>query len=310
MKCSLCNKDSVYEVRYSGSSLCGEHLSRFVERRVKQEIRSQLKIGNRKTRISVAISGGKDSSVTLYLLHKVLSERTNVEISAFTVDEGIEGYRSAGLESARALCRDLNIPHETISYKENFGYTMDEIVAADGGKTIPCAHCGPMRRQLMNRVAAYQEGDFVALGINLDDYAQSILMNVAKGDAQRMARMAPHSGTQEGLVPRVLPLRKIPEKEVMLYAVVNGIKFEGGWCPYYAQANRNKFRSIVSDLEEENPGTKYAIVNFLDSIRGSLTSNLKPAELGKCRNCGSSTTSDLCVVCRDLENLRTIMKKN
>lgn len=308
MKCSLCNEDSVYEVRYSGSFLCGKHLSRFVERRVKQEIRNQLKIGNRKTRISVAVSGGKDSSVTLYLLHKVLSERTNVEISAFTVDEGIEGYRNAGLESARALCRKLGVPHETISYKDSYGYTMDEIVAADEGKTIPCAHCGPMRRQLMNRVAAYQKGDFVALGINLDDYAQSIVMNVAKGDVQRMARMAPHTGIQEGLIPRVLPLRKVPEKEVMLYAVVNGINFEGGWCPYYAQANRNRFRSIVSDLEEENPGTKYAIVNFLDSIRDSLNSTFEPTELRKCSKCGSPTTSDLCVVCRDLENLHAIME--
>lgn len=308
MKCSHCNETSVYEVRYNGSYLCGQHLSRYVEKRVKQEIRSQLNVGNRKTRISVAISGGKDSSVTLYLLNKVFSERRNVEISAFTVDEGIDGYRNAGLKSAQALCEELGIQHETISYKESFGYTMDEIVSADGGKTIPCAHCGPMRRQLMNRVSDYQKGDYVALGINLDDYAQSILMNVAKGDVQRMARMAPHTKVQDGLVPRVLPLRKIPEKEVMLYAVVNGIRFEGGWCPYYAEANRNKFRAIVSDLEEESPGTKFAIVNFLDSIRGSLNSSFEPVELKKCRRCGSSTTSDLCVVCRDLENIQNIMK--
>lgn len=310
MKCSFCNEKSVYEVRYNGSNLCGKHLSSYVERRVKQEVRQQLKVGNRHTRISVAISGGKDSSVTLFLLHKIFEERKNVELSAFTVDEGIEGYRNAGLAAAKELSGKLGVPHETISYKENFGYTMDEIVAADGGKTIPCAHCGPMRRQLMNRVSEYQRGDFVALGINLDDYAQSVMMNVAKGDVQRMARMAPHKRSQEGLTPRVLPLRKIPEKEVMLYAVVNGIKFEGGWCPYYAQANRNKFRSIISDLENESPGTKFAIVNFLDSIRDSLTDDFPAAELRKCRNCGSPTTSDLCVVCRDLENLQNIMKQD
>ena len=159
----------------------------------------------------------------------------------------------------------------------------------------------------MNRVSEYQRGDFVALGINLDDYAQSIMMNVAKGDVQRMARMAPHTRPQEGLTPRVLPLRRIPEKEVMLYAVVNGIKFEGGWCPYYAQANRNKFRSLVSDLEEESPGTKFAIVNFLESIRKSLHDSFEPVELKKCKSCGSSTTSEICVVCRDLESLRDIM---
>lgn len=307
MKCSLCNEKSIYEVRYNGSALCGYHLSQYVERRVKHEIRQQLRIGSEGARISVAISGGKDSSVTLYLLHKVFSERKNVELTAFTVDEGIEGYRNAGLQAAINLSAELGIKHETISFKENFGHSMDEIVSADGGKTIPCSHCGPMRRQLMNRISEYQRGDYVALGINLDDYAQSIMMNVAKGDVQRMARMAPHRKTQEGLIPRILPLRKVPEKEVMLYALVNGIKFEGGWCPYYAQANRNKFREIVADLENESPGTRYAIVNFLDSMKESLEKSYPQVKLGKCRKCGSPTASDLCVVCRDLENLSGIM---
>lgn len=306
MKCSLCSRKSVYEVRYNGSSLCSEHLSRFVEKRVKQEVRKQLNVGNRKTRISVAISGGKDSSVTLYLLHRILSERRNIEISAFTVDEGIEGYRGPGIKAAEDLSRKLGVPYEVISYRERFGRTMDEIVSEDGGETIPCSHCGPMRRQIINLVSEKQDADFVALGINLDDYAQSILMNVTKGDVQRMARMAPHTKLQEGLTPRILPLRKIPEKEVMLYAVTNGIEFEGGWCPYYAQANRNKFRSIVSDLEEQSPGTKHAIVNFYDSIKGSLSSQYPQGSLGKCKKCGSPTASTICSVCSDLERLEEL----
>lgn len=306
MKCSLCNEKAVYEVRYNGSHLCGRHLTQFVERRVKHEIRQQLKVDKGGARISVAISGGKDSSVTLFLLHKIFSRRSDIELSAFTVDEGIEGYRNAGLQAAIKICNELGIKHETISFKANFGHTMDEIVASDGGRTIPCSHCGPMRRQLMNKVSEYQKGDYVALGINLDDYAQSIMMNVAKGDVQRMARMAPHKKLQEGLVPRILPLRKIPEKEVMLYAVLNGIVFEGGWCPYYAQANRNRFREIVTDLENESPGTRHAMVNFLDSVKSSMETGYTQAKLGKCARCGSPTTSDLCVVCKDLEDLNRL----
>lgn len=306
MKCSLCSNNSVYEVRYNGSSLCSEHLSSFVERRVKKEIRQQLPVGNRRTRISVAMSGGKDSSVTLYLLHKILSDRKNIELSSFTVDEGIEGYRPPGILAAQKLSNQLGVTHSVVSYKEKFGHTMDQIVSADGGLTIPCSHCGPMRRQLMNIVSEVQSADYVALGINLDDYSQSILMNVAKGDAQRMARMAPHGSVQNGMTPRVLPLRRIPEKEVMLYAVLNGIDFEGGWCPYYAQANRNRFRSIVSTLEEENPGTKFAIVNFHDTIKESLRGQFPQTELGKCRKCGLPTTSELCPVCLDLEKIEEL----
>ena len=88
-------------------------------------IRGQIDFSKGKVKISVAISGGKDSSVTLFLMHKILSERRNLELTAFTVDEGIEGYRSSGLEKAEKLSKTLGIKHEVISYKENYGYTLD-----------------------------------------------------------------------------------------------------------------------------------------------------------------------------------------
>jgi uncharacterized protein (TIGR00269 family) len=279
----------------------------YVEKRVKKEIRNQVDFDGKKLKISVAISGGKDSSVTLYLLHKILSERRKLELTAFTVDEGIEGYRSTGLQKAEKLCKSLGIRHEIISYKENYGYTLDEIMKIDN-KTISCSHCGPMRRQLMNKVSEYNDSDYVALGINLDDYAQSILMNVAKGDVARYARMAPHSNTREGLVPRILPLRKIPEKEVVLYAILSGLDFDSSWCPYYSMAQRNTFRDVIERLEKETPGTKFAIVKFFDETRPAVRErfNMENIKLNSCRICGSPTPGDICNVCADLGRIKKI----
>ena len=307
MKCTVCNNKAVYDVKYNGSSLCSEHFRDFVERRVKREISEQLSLIRDRATISVAISGGKDSSVLLYLLHKILSDRRNLELKAFTIDEGIRGYRNTGLEAARTLCRELGVEHSTMSFKDNFGFELDEIVRIDGD-AIPCSHCGPMRRQLMNRISEVNDADYVALGMNLDDYSQSIMMNVAKGDVQRMARLAPHRGIQEGLVPRVLPLRKIPEKEVMLYGILSGIKFDSSWCPYYEKAQRNRFRDIVANLEDDSPGTRHAIVNFYDSIRDSLQKNFPPADMNRCENCGAPTAGRLCAVCSGLEALKNKIK--
>ncbi len=309
MQCSLCHEKAVYEVKYNGSSLCSKHFSAFVEKRVKREIRNQLDFRGKKVRISVAISGGKDSSVTLYLLHKILLNVRNVEIIAFTVDEGIAGYRSTGLEKAKKLCKNLGIKHDVISYKENYGLTLDEIMKIDK-KTISCSHCGPMRRQLMNKISEYNKSDYVALGINLDDYAQSILMNVAKGDVSRYLRMAPHTHVRENLVPRILPLRKIPEKEVMLYAVLNHLDFDSNWCPYYNMAQRNTFRGILEKLENETPGTKYAIVKFFDQTRPVLLDKSQPEiKLNKCKICGSPTPGEICEVCQDLTEIKKIEMK-
>ena len=296
MKCSRCTGDAVYEAKYSGEMLCGRHLEESVEKRIKREIRDQVDFKKEGVRISVAISGGKDSSVTLYALHELFKDRKDVSLSAFTIDEGIKGYRDSGLENAASLCMELGIPHSTISFSQKFSTTMDEIVE-NNPDVIPCSRCGPMRRQLMNIESANLDADYVALGINLDDYSQSVLMNVARGDVDRMARMAPHHIKKDGLTRRILPLRRIPEKEVVLYALLKGIKFDSSWCPYYGRAQRNTFREILETLEERTPGASFSILKFADGIRPALDQSMEKGALNNCSICGQPTSREICTTC-------------
>lgn len=296
MNCSICGNRAVYENRAGGKFLCKMHFMENVERRFRQELRREVKFRKDGTTIAVAISGGKDSSVLLNLLHSTLHIRSDVKIRAFTIDEGIEGYRSSGLESAKKLCSKLGISHETISFSEAFNTEMDEIAGGDRKlEGSPCSYCGPMRRDLMNRMSVNMEADYVALGINLDDYAQSIMMNVIRGDFERMARMAPHRRIVEGLVPRITPLRKIYEKEVKLYAILAGIEHDSNWCPYAMKAQRNRARELINELEEENPGTKLAIEGFLERLQEKIAS--EPVTTGRCLNCGNPSNGKYCSSC-------------
>ncbi len=302
MKCSICNEDAVYDSKYSGTQLCGNHLVESVDRRVRSEIRKQMSLGSGRTRIAVAISGGKDSSVALFTLSKILSERKNTELVAVTVDEGIQGYRNSGLESAAALCSDLGIEHRVLSFAEEYNTTLDSMVEKDPG-TIPCSHCGPMRRSVMNKLAGSVDADYLALGINLDDYAQSILMNVVRGDYERMHRMAPHYFEKEGMVRRVLPLIRVPEKEALLYAIITGLPYDSSWCPYFGRAQRNSFREAIEKFEDEFPGSRFAILKFAEKLReDSVTGEDKPV-VGTCIVCGKPSSSKVCPVCRKLEAL-------
>ena len=56
---------------------------------------------------------------------------------------------------------------------------MDEIAKNDPG-TIPCTYCGVFRRKALNSKAKEIRADYLATGLNLDDTAQSVLMNFAK----------------------------------------------------------------------------------------------------------------------------------
>src|SRR5438309_477685 len=304
MVCDRCSSAAVEWIRYSGEHLCRDHFLGFVERRAKRELRSQVNLRGHE-RIAIGMSGGKDSSTTAALLVEFLGRRREIELVGITIDEGIASYRPAGIDFAKRLCAHLGIEHQVLAYETTAGHTMDEVVSRDP-ESIPCSYCGPFRRQALNRAACEVDADYVATGLNLDDTAQSILMNVARGDIEKLARLGPHESRQPGLVPRIQPLRMIPEKEVYLYALLRGIEFHDATCPYAERAQRGRFREILHRLEEDSPGTRHAIVSGYDQMRPLLQSAYPPAALNECARCGAPTASTVCKACELRERIDKI----
>lgn len=287
-------------VRYSGAHLCDAHFSDFVQRRVKHEIRHQVDLKGGE-RLAVAVSGGKDSTVTLELVHKILGQRRDLDICAVTVDEGIGGYRDSSVPIVARACSRLGVEHIVVSFREFYGTTVDEVSAAAREQST-CSFCGVLRRRAMNSAARGWGATHLATGLNLDDTAQSILMNFARGDVERLARLGPHRRTQPGLVPRIQPLRAIPESESLLYAIVNGLEFHDLECPYAPEALRNEYRAVVAQLEDRFPGTRHSILRSYDGLRPVLEASFEPASLGSCA-CGEPTVSERCKACEMLAAL-------
>ena len=78
--------------------------------------------------LAVAVSGGKDSLSILHILAKLKRSRPKTTLTAVTVDEGIKGYRDEALEIADLNCKKLEIPHHIVSFKELYGFTLDEMI--------------------------------------------------------------------------------------------------------------------------------------------------------------------------------------
>src|SRR5205807_9116695 len=201
MACDRCSAAAVEWIRYGGEHLCRDHFLGFVERRAKREFRSQAHLRGQE-RIAIGMSGGKDSSATAALLVEFLGSRRDIELIGITIDEGIASYRPAGIDFAKRLCARLGIEHRVLAYQETSGHTMDEVVARDP-ESIPCSYCGPFRRQALNRAAGEVGAAYVATGLNLDDPAPALLMNVARSDIEKLARLGPHEPRQPGLAPRI-----------------------------------------------------------------------------------------------------------
>ncbi len=292
-------------IRTSGVRLCGPHFIEHFQDRAARTLREQRSIPSGSL-VAVAVSGGKDSTVTLHLLHKLFRRRPDVRLEAITVDEGIPGYRPDGLAAARAACETLGVPHHVVTHESLFGITTQAIAEADPRET-PCSYCGVWRRSALNRKAREIGATVLATGHNLDDTCQSLLLNIARGDVPRLARLAPHDTEQPGLVPRILPLRTAPENEVYLYAVLTKAGFHEATCPHYGRAMRNSIREVVFRLEDHHPGTRYAMLRAADDLQRSLAVTHPPVPLGSCIRCGEPTLQGVCEACRRSEQARTLI---
>lgn len=274
----------------------------FFEKRVFKEFRAQVDLGRGK-RVAVAVSGGKDSIVTLRMVKKILGERRDSDVVGITIDEGIDGYRPSSLDIAEAEYEELGLDYRLESYEERFGMPLDEMV--DSCDENPCSICGVLRRWLMNKLAKEMDADLLATGMNLDDTSQSILMNFCRGDMEKMARLGPHERVKEGLVPRIAPLRKTPEKESYLYAMLSGRDIHGKECPYAVTALRGLYRDLLGELEDNTPGTRFAILSSYDKIKDLLDQKYGgDTELAECEICGEPTMEGVCRACEMLEDLK------
>jgi uncharacterized protein (TIGR00269 family) len=303
MRCSRegCSEAAVVDQPYAGEHLCRSHFLASVRERVRRELHRQVP-RLRGGVMAVALSGGKDSATLLSLLQELLGDRRGVRLVAITIDEGISGYRGGTLEKARDLCERLGVEHVVRSFREELGTTTEEAVGVptDGS---PCAACGVWRRVLLNRAARELQAVRLALGFNLDDLAQTVLMNLVRGEPHRLRQMAPHRFHHPGLVPRIAPLAPIPEREVYLYAALTEIPFDHSRCPHADRAGRNLFRDVLWRLEDGLPGTRHALLRTRERIL-PLLDGAGPGVPGICLECGEASSGGICRPCTYLRVIR------
>ncbi len=262
-------------------------------------------------RIAVAVSGGKDSTSLLHILAEVERYYPKALLVAVTVDEGIRGYRDEALEIATESCKKLDIKHHVVSFKELYGYTLDEIVRRlkkeDETKLTPCAYCGVLRRKALNIAARNVKADKLATAHTLDDETQTILLNILHGNVFRITRGKPVTDeVHPKLVQRIKPFCEIPEKETALYTYIRKMRFQDLPCPYASEALRNDIRLFLNRMEQKHTGIKFTIFKSMEKIRPTIEKIGGKEELTECAKCGEPTTGEICKTCGMLQQLKML----
>lgn len=292
-RCSECDTTAVFLDREHARHLCAAHFSEYIEDQVLATITEQELVPPG-SRMAVALSGGKDSSVLLFLLNRLRDRLGITDLVAVTVDEGIAGYRDETMEAAGSLCQGLRIPSICISFNERFGETLDQMLV--GREHRACSYCGTFRKRLLEEGARRAGASLMATGHCLDDEVQAAAMNVLRADIGRITRELPDKG-RGPFIPRIKPLSGLMGREVALYAMLSGLYTELPECPYTPHALRAEVRGILNHLERDRPGAMRLMMQNYGSFRECMRRKAPSLPLGRCLQCGAPASGESCRVC-------------
>lgn len=308
--CSVCEKlKGIIKRPKTGKAICKECFFQAFEDEVHQTI-VDGKLFKPGDKVAIGASGGKDSTVLAYIM-KLLNDRHEygLELFLLSIDEGITGYRDDSLETVKRNRDQYEIPLKIISYEELYGWTMDAIVKEIGLKNN-CTFCGVFRRQALDRGAALLGVNQIVTGHNADDIAETVLMNMLRGDISRLGRCTSIStasaaasvGEDLSAIPRSKPFKFTYEKEIVMYAYFKKLDYFSTECIYSPNAYRGFARSFLKDLEAIRPA---AIVDIIRSGEAfEISDSAKRSQVaGNCDRCGYISSNSLCKACVLLEGL-------
>lgn len=304
-KCSKCGEESVIHREYEGRSLCRKHFSISINKKVKRTTREGNLVESGDT-IAVGLSGGKDSAVLIDQLVEIFGERPDIEIIGIAVHEGIDEYRDESIDAARELCEKLGVEFKVGKYSDYYDLKMDDVAGA--GERGNCTYCGIMRRDLLNRLSREVGADKLAIGHNLDDEAQAIMMNYIKGDTKRLARIGSRTDqvSHNKFVPRIKPLIDCLEKEIALYSQLHDLGVIDK-CPHVQEGTmRPMVKSFLNKMEQQMPGTKHSIVSQGRELSDLVSEeyDFDESEIQECERCGEPCSSKICRKCQLLKDIK------
>src|SRR5215204_1207537 len=212
-------------------------------------------------RIMVGLSGGKDSWALMQTLDN-LRKRAPISFSliAVNVDSGYKDFKHGVIaKTCEEHGWEYRIEHTSI------GEVMDDIL--DSGAT-PCSLCARLRRGVLYRIGTEVGATKIALGHHLDDFIETLLLNLFFAGALKAmpARLVSDNG--EHVVIR--PLVYTTESEARNYAKASGLPIIGCCCPACGDLSlqRQRIKRLLAELEVEHPEVKNSMIRALGNVAG------------------------------------------
>jgi tRNA(Ile)-lysidine synthase TilS/MesJ len=249
-KCDKCHSSAIIYQKYSGMRLCQAHFDQDVHRKIRESLR-QTGLFSRGARVALALDGGKDSATMAFVLKAIFKNRRDIDFVAIIIDEG-----GSHAEPARLIAERLEIPCVEMRLAT-------PLLPGTAPQDVSSG-CDTTTRRMEHLIGFAQEMEacILATGHNLDDEATDVFISYLQGDMDRLLGQKPEI-REEGKIAWIKPLRRIPEKEVRLYAIKHGLPFSDIVCP---DPFRIEARRLLCDFDSGHPGTKYSLLRGQEKV--------------------------------------------
>lgn len=250
---------------------------------------------SKKDKIIVALSGGKDSTVVAYFLKKF-----GYNIEGFHINLKIKGYSDRCLEAVEKLCSQLGIKLQVYDIQKEMGASMCYLRSGiqERAKTAikNCAICGVIKKWIINNRVRQLNADKIATGHNLDDEAQTFLMNIFKGSPNLSANLGAISKNigDSKFIPRIKPLFYIPENEIREYSKKMKLPVVYEKCPCALDSYRIQVREFLNTLSDKD---KINLIKNFEKLDNRIQKT-KDIRVCYCEICREPSRNRICKKCQ------------
>lgn len=206
-----------------------------------------------KMSICVAVSGGRDSMALLHFLHKN-ADKFGITLSALNCEHGIRGEQSKrDSKFVKDICKAWNVRLMT--------FECDCIkLAAERGKSVETV-AREWRKECYLQACKYFSADAVATAHHLNDNAETVLFNLARGSA--LAGLAGICDTDFGDYKEIRPFIDLSREEIDEYIAANGVPYVEDETNASDGYTRNYIRhNVIPALEKAVPSATKSIYRF------------------------------------------------
>lgn len=206
-----------------------------------------------KTSICVAVSGGRDSMALLHYLHKN-AEKFGITLSALNCEHGIRGEQSKrDSKFVKDICDEWGVPL--------MSFACDCIsLAAERGKSVETV-AREWRKECYLKACKRFSADAVATAHHLNDNAETVLFNLARGSA--LAGLAGICDTDFGDYKEIRPFIDLSREGIDEYIAANGVPYVEDETNATDGYTRNYIRhNVIPALEKAVPSATKSIYRF------------------------------------------------